>query len=237
MHFLVCCRPQAKIISSAPVYIIISSFPCFTLSDFNLIRKAFTASRVWIWPNEGKKKTKKGNEKLNRLAESLEFVRLSSIWGSRDGIAIPFLSAYAFSPPTKRLQPWPDFGPYLRLSLGVLWAVVKSLFAVRGEVSREADILREGKSFNFYTQRAGLPARRMQLCTLCDLEYNFMWLGEKIHLVQGVVWDICRGAGVEMCRFGSFISFACWRRTFFFNSFILLRLSLDVFCFLVSSLT
>ncbi len=111
--------------------------------SFSFITYAFTATRIWMWPNEGVKKIKKSNEKLNRMAESLELACLSAcLFGVKGRSSNCFSQcAHIFTP--QRLQPWPDLGPSLRLSLEVLWVVVALLFAGRGEVSREAEILRE----------------------------------------------------------------------------------------------
>ncbi len=137
----VCRCPRAKIISSAHDHIAIT-FASYPLSP----PIWFQSYRICIHCNQNmnltkwgsnKKKKKKSNEKLNRLVDSLELVCLS-IWGQ--GKEFPLLSQCV---PHKRLQPRPDPGPYLRLSLEVLWVVVILLFAVRGEVSREPEILRE----------------------------------------------------------------------------------------------
>lgn len=96
------------------------------------------------------------------------FVCLHVYLGSREEIPITFLCAWTQFPPHRRLQPWPDLGLYLTLSLEVLWAVVKLLFVAGGEVSREAESLRE-KRHLISTQ--SLACQRLHLCALCDLEY------------------------------------------------------------------
>lgn len=116
------------------------------LSHFNLIRYACTATRIGIWPDEGVIKKRKKKEMRNQM----DWLRVWNLFvcrhvylGSREGIPITFLRAYTFSP-HKTLQPWPDLGPYLRLSLEVPWVVVKLLIVRerRREVSREAEVLR-----------------------------------------------------------------------------------------------
>lgn len=66
------------------------------------------------------------------------------IWGQGKDFLLPS-SVRTHISAHKRPQPWPYLCPYLRLSLEAVWALDKLLFAARGEVSREADILREQK--------------------------------------------------------------------------------------------
>lgn len=62
-----------------------------TLSHFSLIRYAFTANRMRIWPNGGIKKGN-GNLKPSRLAENLRSVWSVRGWGGGQGKKFPLPS-------------------------------------------------------------------------------------------------------------------------------------------------
>lgn len=139
----VCCCPQGKIISSAAAYIIISS------ASSPVSPVWFRSYQICIHCHQNMNPTKwgskkKSNEKLNRLAESLELVSLSACLLGVKGRYSHYFSpcAHIFAPQKAAAMTtsWPLSQTLIRSSVTAGYICC---FAMRGEVSGKAEILWE----------------------------------------------------------------------------------------------